>query len=288
MDTTEAGESGDHSDAAKCPRRQSQSQSRAHTRAAGRVRVQRHRAVQTADQVAAKRVADRQYQRDRRRLGAEEQSAEHFERVAAQRVRVQRRRTAQRADSVAAFYEAAMIDVHTAGLLNIAIHDCGTLSVQCNHCSAKFFVNERLAKSSLTTPKFGLCCGDGKIKLWSVPDPPEPLAHVLTDLSTSSRQFRRDIRRYNCALCMASMQATEIQFPSGPSVFKIRGEVHRFVGPMHAADGQQPKWLQTFFVDAAMQVEFGGQRFGPVDPGLMTDRRTDRITITKTVQRFGA
>ena len=46
--------------------------------------------------------------------------------------------------------------------------------------------------------------------------------------------FRRDIRRYNCALCMASMQATEIQFPSNPSVFKIRGEVHRFVGPMHA------------------------------------------------------
>ena len=59
----------------------SQSQSRAHTQAAGRVRVQRHSAVQTADQVAAKRVADRQYQRDRRRSGAEEQSAEHFERV---------------------------------------------------------------------------------------------------------------------------------------------------------------------------------------------------------------
>ena len=78
---------------------------------------------------AAAAVADRQYQRDRRRSGAEEQSAEHFERVAAHRVRVQRRRTAQRADSVAAFYEAAMIDVHTAGLLNIA-----------NHCSAKFFV----------------------------------------------------------------------------------------------------------------------------------------------------
>jgi len=65
--------------------------------------------------------------------------------------------------------------------------------------------------------------------------------------------------------------ATEIQFPSDPSVFKIRGEVHRFVGPMHVADGQHPKCLQTFFVDAAMQVEVGGQRFGPVDPGLMTD-----------------
>ena len=64
------------------------------------------------------------------------------------------------------------------------------------------------------TPKFGLCRGDGKIKPWSVPDPPEPLAHVLTNLSTSSRQFLRDIRHYNCSLCMASMQVTEIQFPT--------------------------------------------------------------------------
>jgi len=63
---------------------------------------------------------------------------------------------------------------------------------------------------------------------------------------------------------MGSMQATEVQFLSGPSVFKIRGEVHRFVWPMHAVDGQQPKCLQTFFVDAAIQVEVGGQRFGPV------------------------
>jgi len=27
---------------------------------------------------------------------------------------------------------------------------------------------------------------NGKIKLWTVPDPPEPLAYLLTDLSTRS------------------------------------------------------------------------------------------------------
>jgi len=41
---------------------------------------------------AVARVADRQYQRDRRRSGAAEQFAEYFERVAAQRVRMQRHR----------------------------------------------------------------------------------------------------------------------------------------------------------------------------------------------------
>ena len=34
-----------------------------------------------------------------------------------------------------------------------------------------------------------------------------------------SRQFRRDIRRYNCALCLTRLQANEVTFPSGPSAF---------------------------------------------------------------------
>jgi len=40
-----------------------------------------------------------------------------------------------------------------------------------------------------------------------VPDALEPLARLLADLSTCSRQFRRDIRRYNCTLCLARLQA---------------------------------------------------------------------------------
>ena len=41
-------------------------------------------------------------------------------------------------------------------------------------------IGEQLTKSSTSNPRFGLCCGDGKIELWTVPDPPEPLAHRLT------------------------------------------------------------------------------------------------------------
>jgi len=39
---------------------------------------------------------------------------------------------------------------------------------------------------------------------------------------------------------------------SGPSVFRVHGEVYRFMGPMRQAGGQQP---QTFFVDAAVQTD---------------------------------
>lgn len=70
---------------------------------------------------------------------------------------------------------------------------------------------------------------------------------------------------------MASMQANEIKFSHGPSVFKVHGEIYRFIGPMHHADGQQPKCLQTFFVDAAMQADVVNQLFGDVDADIIKD-----------------
>ena len=114
---------------------------------------------------------------------------------------------------------------------------------------------------------------DGKIKLWTVPEPPEPLATLLTDTSQRSRLFRRNIRRYHCALCMASMQANEVTFSQGPSVFKVHGEIHRFIGPMHHSKGQQPKCLQTFFVDATMQANIGVERFDDIGQIRISHRK---------------
>jgi len=59
-----------------------------------------------------------------------------------------------------------------------------------------------------------------------VHDPHEPLARPLTDLSTRSRQFRRD-RRCNCALCLASLQANEVTFASSPLPYSTRRSTAR-------------------------------------------------------------
>ena len=99
--------------------------------------------------------------------------------------------------------------------------NCGSLSLKCRHCDAR-----STSTSSVSSPTFGLCCGDGKVKLSTVSDPPEPLATRLTDVSTRCHQFRRDIRKCNCALCLASLCANEITFSGGPSVFKVKGEIY--------------------------------------------------------------
>jgi len=69
------------------------------------------------------------------------------------------------------------------------------------------------------------------------------------------------------------LKANEIVFAKGPSVFKVKGEIYGFIGPMHQADDQQPKCLQTFFVDANMQTDVGNQRFGPVNLDTMRELR---------------
>jgi len=65
-------------------------------------------------------------------------------------------------------WEAGLIDVNDAESTDkiVQVHDCGLLHVECQHCKAKFFASERLASSSARNPKFGLCCGDGKVKCW--------------------------------------------------------------------------------------------------------------------------
>jgi len=76
--------------------------------------------------------------------------------------------------------------------------------------------------------------------LWPIPEPPEPLAGLLTSSATNCRQFRRDIRKYNCTLCLANIQANEINFFGGPSVFKVQGKVYRFIEPLRQAEKQEP------------------------------------------------
>ena len=126
------------------------------------------------------------------------------------------------------------------GTPNATIHDCGTLSAQCQYCSAKFIIGERLSKSSTGNPKFGLCCGAGKkscglfaIRLNRSPIYWQICQHVLESSAAIS-----DATTARCAwrICTRSYVSQR--------TVGIRG-TRRSVWDqcvMHA-DGQQPKYL---------------------------------------------
>jgi hypothetical protein len=54
-------------------------------------------------------------------------------------------------------------------------HSLGSFTVVCPSCSALHWMEERLARSSERSPKFGMCCNSGKISWPAMSDPPEPL-----------------------------------------------------------------------------------------------------------------
>ncbi|XP_058204654.1 uncharacterized protein LOC131318726 [Rhododendron vialii] len=54
-------------------------------------------------------------------------------------------------------------------------HNLGNMDIQCLHCKALHWMNERLAKSSISHPLFGTCCFKGKIRLPTLITPPPPI-----------------------------------------------------------------------------------------------------------------
>ena len=167
----------------------------------------------------SRQTADRERKQLRLRMETREETLKRWE----TRRNADRQRQRRRCNDVT--YEAAVLDIDDLSDATISEHNCGSLSLKCRHCDAAFYIDERLSKSLKSNPAFGLCCGDGKVKLWSIPEPTELLATLLTDGSTRCHQFRRDIRKYNCALCLASLRANQITFANGPSVFKVQGEI---------------------------------------------------------------
>ncbi|KAF8200234.1 hypothetical protein BJ912DRAFT_1054621 [Pholiota molesta] len=52
------------------------------------------------------------------------------------------------------------------------VHYAEKLDVKCDHCGALHWLDERLSKSTRASPKFGMCCFSGKIKLPKLEEPP--------------------------------------------------------------------------------------------------------------------
>ncbi|SAM02962.1 hypothetical protein [Absidia glauca] len=58
---------------------------------------------------------------------------------------------------------------------------------ECTGCGAKMWLNEKLSSSSLRYPKFGLCCGSGKVSLPLPTPPPEPMLSLLICHNSSNQ-----------------------------------------------------------------------------------------------------
>uniref|UniRef100_A0A0R0HCZ1 ATP-dependent DNA helicase n=1 Tax=Glycine max TaxID=3847 RepID=A0A0R0HCZ1_SOYBN len=132
--------------------------------------------------------------------------------------------------------------------------------MQCTHCNAKMWYDERISKDRNTTsPKFSLCCGDEKVELPLLQSPPKYLERLLFDGKESdSKNYQCNIRTYNMMFAFTSAGIKldkSINESRGPPTIRIQGQPCHRIGSLLPMPGKQPKFSQLYIFDTQNEVE---------------------------------
>ncbi|KAL5161838.1 Replication protein A DNA-binding subunit E [Glycine soja] len=137
--------------------------------------------------------------------------------------------------------------------------DLGDQLMQCSHCNANMWYDERVSKHKRTTnPRFSLCCGSGKVELPLLQNPPKYLCQLLYDHGTSnSKNYQQNIRIYNMMFAFTSAGIKfdkSINHSRGPPTIRIQGQPCHRIGNMLPMPGKEPKFAQLYIFDTKNEV----------------------------------
>ncbi|KAF1877767.1 hypothetical protein Lal_00038076 [Lupinus albus] len=154
--------------------------------------------------------------------------------------------------------------------------DIGDPIMQCQHCGACMWYQERKRKHrNATTPKFELCCGDGRVQLPLLESPPPFLHHLLFDIKEKdSLNYQDNIRLYNMMFAFTSFGAKidrSMNSGRGPPTIRIQGQPCHRIGSMLPLPGQFPKFAQLYIYDTEHEIQnrMEGIRNNKVDPEVV-------------------
>jgi len=126
------------------------------------------------------------------------------------------------------------------------------LTVIYSHCHTLQFDCEKLRSSLVSLPKFGMCYLQEQIQL----PPFRPLTGILHNYLTgddySSREFHNNIRQYNAAFAMTSVEVkidNSVTRQSDLYCFKIQGELHHLTSALLPHGDQTPMYAQIYILD---------------------------------------
>ncbi|KAG4990661.1 hypothetical protein JHK87_024118 [Glycine soja] len=143
---------------------------------------------------------------------------------------------------------------------NEGYSDLGDQAMQCRHCNAKMWYNERISKDKNTTsPKFSLCCGDVKVELPLLQTPPKYLEQLLfDDNATDSKNYQHNIQTYNMMFAFTSIGIKldkSINETRGPPTVRIQGQPCLRIGSLLPMPEKQPKFAQLYIFDTQNEIE---------------------------------
>ena len=130
--------------------------------------------------------------------------------------------------------------------------DFGMRTSTCPHCTAIMWIEERVRNSSISNPRFNLCCQSGQVSLPLLPPSPPYLESLLSD-----QHYHDNIRIYNSIFSFTSMGGRidhSVNDGRSPYVFRINGSNHHKIGSLLPRSGQLPKFGQLYIYDTSNEL----------------------------------
>ncbi|KAG5032585.1 hypothetical protein JHK82_016165 [Glycine max] len=138
--------------------------------------------------------------------------------------------------------------------------ELGDQLMQCRHCNANMWYNETISKrKNSSSPRFNLCCGDGKVELPLLKNPPKHLHQLLFDHNAAdSKNYQQNIRTYNMmfAFTFAGIKLDKsINDSRGPPTIRIQGQPCHRIGSLLPMPGKEPKFAQLYIFNTDNEVQ---------------------------------
>jgi hypothetical protein len=116
------------------------------------------------------------------------------------------------------------------------------------------------------------CCQNGKVDLQPLRAYPDQLKPLFSRNDAMSRNFFKNIRKYNSAMAFASFGAKMASFSgNGPYCFKIHGQLYHRTGSLHPQDDASPIYSQLYIIegDQAVEARLNNRPNSDCLPGVM-------------------
>jgi hypothetical protein len=137
--------------------------------------------------------------------------------------------------------------------------DIGDPICECQQCGALMWYQERKDKCRNTSiPKFMMCCGNGKVQLPLLEQPPPLIQNLLfCHQSPESKNFQANIRTYNAMFSFTSpgmKMDDNMNKGRGPPTLRLQGQTCHRIGSMLPLPGQRPKFAQLYIFDTENEI----------------------------------
>ncbi|RPA99986.1 hypothetical protein L873DRAFT_1789214 [Choiromyces venosus 120613-1] len=172
------------------------------------------------------------------------------------------RRNAVRVSNLASGDAVPMVAHPPSPTLNLAFtrnraywttHNLGTMNIVCVHCHAKHWKAEPSRRRQAHGYSFESCCKHGDVVLEKLKQLPEPLNSLMDGTTLQSKNFLKDVRRWNGLFAFTSisynMDNRTTPQGGGLHLFQVHGAVYHLQGPLKAPTGRDAAFSQIYLYD---------------------------------------